>query len=788
MSQVRNGSNWCEATGAHGQSWKQWSSEAVWEEQMKDLDRQSNFSWQGDWGTTSSWGCPQSTNDSQWGCWCNDADGVRGTGVPVFAHTKQQDSKTKVDPRWSPLAGHTIQVPQSFRGGGGDCAEDVGHSCISERKGRTFQSGDQYEFTLADVRGDAFFVKPRSLAIHWSADDAVPEEIRQSVSDTHHAVATNGNGACAIHSVFGRPSTARELFCPGARELATHFLRMLPEAARSDEAAAHALNSIYTSFWNEFTKPVLNNVPSDEGRLFWDALARVAPEVAMEARRCVELGRDADRRAESAREQVLIASRRFFTAANEHAFIRSVAVEMGYISATTQVTVENNGQLLVRDNAGSVAVVEGLQSASTEDGYVKGAKRVLFPHDGPNCKYSALFDPRPMFDFLRAAFLVYGDPDLRATSFLRLMEARAVHSGNVSFLADVQAWMATTVPVEAPANFGARAWDAYLACVQDGRYYFSVEELIGICAQASVRVLVFKDIAGVLTFAGGSLRGQGPLMLTKLNANNERRVHSHFERIVSATLMKGFRDSLQEEKQQRLREEARLREAVMARLKAAAVQAAEAAARLALQAAQRQAEEEAVRLAKKAAQRLAGEEVARLAALRAASVSSSCCSPCDTSFDFGLWLQGIQTQPGSQNPIFSSHKSAATDVPSYRKRPNEELSGEDKRDTPNGDTPSAEEMEAIEAQNAERARRQEALWRSIFDVRVRAEQKRQPEEALRCQAAEAVAAKLLRKHVTVPADPNNLHESWTDVSSGGRLPVSSCACCSWSWNGGASSI
>ena len=615
---------------------------------MKDLDRESGFSWQSAWRTTNSWGCPQSTNDSEWGCWCNDADGVPGTGVSVFGHTKWQDSKTEVDRRWNPVAGHqweagsnagcpqwpnnsqqatptmntqgaygrvpfqdarifntvcadTIQVPQSFRGGGGDCAEDVGHGCISERKNRTFQSGDQYEFTLADVRGDAFFVKPRSLAIHWSADDAVPEEIRQSVSDTHHAVATNGNGACAIHSVFGRPSKARELFCPGARELATHFLRMLPEAARSDEAAAHALNSIYTSFWNEFTKPVLNNVPSDEARLFWDALVRVAPEVAKEAKRCVELGRDADRRAESAREQVLIASRRFFTAANEHAFIRSVAVEMGYISATTQVTVENNGQLLVRGDAGSVAVVEGLQSASTEDGYVKGAKRVLFPHDGPNCKYSALFDPRPMFDFLRAAFLVYGDPDFRATSFLRLMEARAVHSGNVSFLADVQAWMATTVPVEAPANFGARAWDAYLACVQDGRYYFSVEELIGICAQASVRVLVFKDIAGVLTFAGGSLRGQGPLMLTKLNANNERRVHSHFERIVSATLMKGFRDSVR-------------KDIAHLAMQAAQHQIAKAAARLTMQAAQRQAEEEAVRLAKKAAQRLAGEEIARLAA------------------------------------------------------------------------------------------------------------------------------------------------------------------------------
>ena len=82
---------------------------------MKDLDRESGFSWQGDWGTTNSWGCPQSTNDSEWGCWCNDTDGVPGTAVSVFEHTEWQDSKTEVDRRWSPLAGHTIQVPQSFR-------------------------------------------------------------------------------------------------------------------------------------------------------------------------------------------------------------------------------------------------------------------------------------------------------------------------------------------------------------------------------------------------------------------------------------------------------------------------------------------------------------------------------------------------------------------------------------------------------------------------------------------------------------------------------------------------
>ena len=364
------------------------------------------------------------------------------------------------------------EVPQFFRGGGSGRVNNRSPSGSSAKKDIMFQSGDQYEVHLADVRADALFVKPRLLAIHWSADDAVPEEIRQSISTTQHAVSTNGNGACAIHSVFGRPSAGRQFFCSDARELATYFLRMLPEAASSDEAAANALNSIYTSFWNEFTKPVLDDVPSNEGRLFWEALEHVSPEVAMDARRCVQLSQEDDRRAESARAQILIASRSFFTAENEHGFIRSVAVEIGYISATTQVSLGNNGQLVVRGDAQGVAVEEGLQSASTEDGYVRGLKRVRFPPDGPSCKYSALFDPRPIFDALREAFLVYGDANGRATSFLRHMARLGIHSRNYSFMAELEAWTASTAPAEAPMNFGVRAWNAYLACVQHGTYFF----------------------------------------------------------------------------------------------------------------------------------------------------------------------------------------------------------------------------------------------------------------------------------------------------------------------------
>ena len=58
-------------------------------------------------------------------------------------------------------------------------------------------------------------------------------------------------------------------------------------------------------------------------------------------------------------------------------------------------------------------------------------------------------------------------------------------------------------PVSQPADFAARSWAAYLECVREGSYYFSVDELVAICTQAQVNVAVFKQLDEVLTYAGG---------------------------------------------------------------------------------------------------------------------------------------------------------------------------------------------------------------------------------------------------------------------------------------------
>jgi len=217
-----------------------------------------------------------------------------------------------------------------------------------------------------------------------------------------------------------------------------------------------------------------------------------------------------------------------------------------------------------------------------------------FPADGPGTKYDALFDPRPAFDALRDAFMIYADPEARVTTFLQHLQEQVVIAGDADFVAKVSLWSQSVMPLDAPVDFCTRAWQAYLTCVTDGDYYFSADELLAICMQARARVIVFKEAEGVLKFVGAWLQGQGPVVLTKLMAGGEVRVRSHFERLIPASAVREFEDAVTREAQQRAREEARLRqEAAKLRREREAEAAKVRAAKIHQEAAERKARQEA---------------------------------------------------------------------------------------------------------------------------------------------------------------------------------------------------
>ena len=81
-----------------------------------------------------------------------------------------------------------------------------------------------YQVEMSAIRDQAVAIRPLPLTSEVGAGDDLPAAVRESIPEQTHAIATNGDGACALHSVFGEPEANREMFVPDARALAAHLL------------------------------------------------------------------------------------------------------------------------------------------------------------------------------------------------------------------------------------------------------------------------------------------------------------------------------------------------------------------------------------------------------------------------------------------------------------------------------------------------------------------------------------------------------------------------------------
>ena len=70
-------------------------------------------------------------------------------------------------------------------------------------------------------------------------------------------------------------------------------------------------------------------------------------------------------------------------------------------------------------------------------------------------------------------------------------------------------------------------------------YYFAVDELVAICITQRINIAVFKEVRGALIFVDGWFDGVGPVVCTKLTANSDKSVRSHFERLLTVEECQG---------------------------------------------------------------------------------------------------------------------------------------------------------------------------------------------------------------------------------------------------------
>ena len=105
-------------------------------------------------------------------------------------------------------------------------------------------------------------IRPDTFRLHVENFDtnAGPETQALNTASAH-IIATDADGACAIHAVFGSPNAKRELYCIDARQLIERLIHKPLEAIRNQVSchanSKQALEDIETSIWEDLILPSL---------------------------------------------------------------------------------------------------------------------------------------------------------------------------------------------------------------------------------------------------------------------------------------------------------------------------------------------------------------------------------------------------------------------------------------------------------------------------------------------------------------------------------------------------
>ena len=87
---------------------------------------------------------------------------------------------------------------------------------------------------------------------------------------------TRGDGACAIHAVFGNDSPAGGYFCPQARELICHAMGNEWTDLTSSGVDVSLVQELRDLLWNDFVYRAVSNSGSLtlEGRIVWSEICK----------------------------------------------------------------------------------------------------------------------------------------------------------------------------------------------------------------------------------------------------------------------------------------------------------------------------------------------------------------------------------------------------------------------------------------------------------------------------------------------------------------------------------
>ena len=94
-------------------------------------------------------------------------------------------------------------------------------------------------------------------------------------TDSFTSFVTKGDGGCALHAVWGHPSSTGELaLATGQNVGRQEIARLLPETLHAFQGACPGSDAVITSIWSELTLPSLEGTTDTEPCLFWSQLQK----------------------------------------------------------------------------------------------------------------------------------------------------------------------------------------------------------------------------------------------------------------------------------------------------------------------------------------------------------------------------------------------------------------------------------------------------------------------------------------------------------------------------------
>ena len=342
------------------------------------------------------------------------------------------------------------------------------------------------------------------------------------------SVYTNVDGCCSIHAAVGVASARQELRHPDARNW---IARVLENAGAARQILFRCFRAgrgdiwtnVFTILTDELLLPWLRGEWSVEARCLGDAMGEHTPEVLVEAMQSMQLTGQRQQARARGKARVLRASLFFFDRRRERSLVEPLRHMLGYSTSGSfddpACFQKSDGSLCVR----------GTQEA--------------FPEDAALSKYEVLFDHRACFDALRWDFLVSADRGMQVRTFCEqlteLLQSR--DDLDPESIPELSAFLDALRDLDAlhlgdalPPALGMRAWPAYVKCLQDPRYWLAADELLMLCFLAKQSVAIFERHGSDLQLAASYMpQGAAPVCV-KIDSDRNRRVRSHFERLVFA--------------------------------------------------------------------------------------------------------------------------------------------------------------------------------------------------------------------------------------------------------------